>query len=210
VTAPFVSPRSPRELLRRWLLACRVFAVLLFFFCPQWAAFRLWARVPELAGMIEVRRGVSVLAQAAAGAAITDPLHAAIQWRLLFPVIGYLFGRSPFFPFGLAHVGAVFVLVWPVTLARRAGLAWFRTAAAVIGLGAALWCFTSTGWLGYCDSWLAVGLLLAVFAKARGLAWAACLWPRGATSASPLPLHSPSSAGGWNGRRPSLSFVSFL
>ena len=160
--------------------------------------------------MIEVRRGVSVLAQAAAGAAITDPLHAAIQWRLLFPVIGYLFGRSPFFPFGLAHVGAVFVLVWPVTLARRAGLAWFRTAAAVIGLGAALWCFTSTGWLGYYDSWLAVGLLLAVFAKTRGVVWAACLWPLGATSASPLPLHSPSSAGGWTGRRPSPSFVSYL
>jgi hypothetical protein len=39
--------------------------------------------------MIEVRRGASVLKQVAhPGAAISDPLHAAIPWRLLFPVAG--------------------------------------------------------------------------------------------------------------------------
>ena len=34
-------------------------------FSPSWAAFSLWSRVPEMSGLLEVRRGASVLAQVA-------------------------------------------------------------------------------------------------------------------------------------------------
>lgn len=86
---PPVEANSSREIALRWLLALGAFATLIFFFSPAWSAFHLWSRVPALTGMIEVRRGASVLEQVAhLGAAISDPLHAAIPWRLLFPVAG--------------------------------------------------------------------------------------------------------------------------
>jgi len=42
-------------------------------------------------------------------------------------------------------------------------------------LGSATWLFTSTGWLGYFDSWLALGLLVLAFAGPRWPGWLACL-----------------------------------
>ncbi|MCX6954216.1 MAG: hypothetical protein NTV51_18860 [Verrucomicrobia bacterium] len=171
------APPAPREQLLRWLLALGAIATLVFFFSPSWAAFHLWSRVPELSGMIEVRRGVSVLEQVASpGTAVSDPLHAAIQWRLLFPALGHFLGLPPFAVFALAHVGAGLVLAFLVTLLRRARFTWADTALATVALGAASWFFTSTGWLGYYDSWLALGLLLVAFADARWAVWLACLW----------------------------------
>lgn len=175
-----MSPSAPshsRELLLRWLLALGAFATLIFFFSPSWAAFALWSRVPEMSGMIEVRRGVAVLEQVAhPGAAVSDPLHAAIQWRLLFPVLARVFTLPPALLFGLAHVGCLLVLAFLITLLRRARLNWTETALAVLPLGAASWFFTSTGWLGYFDAWLALALLLVAFAAARWPVWLACLW----------------------------------
>lgn len=172
-----MEPSPSRELALRWLLAIGCFATLLFFFSPSWAAFRLWARIPEMSGMIEVRRGVSVLEQVAhPGAAISDPLHAAIQWRLLFPVVARVLGLPPTFLFALAHLGCLLGLAWLITLFRRAALDWTNTTLSTLILGAGSWFFTSTGWLGYYDSWLALGLLLAAFSRSAWPVWLACLW----------------------------------
>ncbi len=169
------SPFS-HESLRRWLLALGAFATLIFFFSPSWSAFRLWSGVPELTGMIEVRRGASVLEQVAhPGAAISDPLHAAIQWRLLFPVLGRALRLPPAWLFALAHVGALLTLAFLATVLRRAQLGWTSTYLALLCLGSASWFFTSTGWLGYFDSWLALGLLLVAFSTRRWPLWLACL-----------------------------------
>jgi len=167
----------PRELLRRWFLALGAFAALLFFFSPAWHAFGLWPRIPEMSFQIEVRRGAAVLAQVAQpGAALSDPLHAVIQWRLLFPLVGRLLHLPPPLLFALAHLGALLVLAWLVTLQRRASLPWRETALALLPLGAASWFFTSTGWLGYYDSWLALALLLVAFADGRWPGLLACAW----------------------------------
>lgn len=172
-----VAPAAPpREHLLRWLLALGVFALLIIFFSPAWGAFTLWSRVPEMGGMLEVRRGVAVLAQIEnPGAPIADELHRAIQWRLLFPLVGRALHLPPLVFFGLAHLGCVLALAWIITLLRRAGFAWKETALAAIVLGASSWFFTSTGWLGYFDSWLALALLVAAFAERRWLVWLACL-----------------------------------
>ena len=86
---PPVEANSSREISLRSLRVLGAFATLIFFFSPAWSAFHLWYRVPALTEMIEVRRGASVLTQVAhPGAAISDPLHAAIRWRILFPVAG--------------------------------------------------------------------------------------------------------------------------
>lgn len=165
-----------RELLFRWLLAVGCFALLLVCFSPTWSAFSLWSRVPEMGFQIEVRRAVSVLEQVAhPGAAITDPLHRAIQWRLLFPVIGRVLALPSAAIFALAHLGSLLVLAYLITLLRRASFTWADTAFATVTLGAASWFFTATGWLGYFDSWLALALLVVAFAPARWPIWTACL-----------------------------------
>ena len=174
---PPVESNSSREISFRWLLALGAFATLIFFFSPAWSAFHLWSRVPELTGMIEVRRGASVLEQVAhPGAAISDPLHAAIQWRLLFPLAGRALHLPPAVLFALPHVGALLTLAFLATVFRRAQLGWTSTYLALLCLGSASWFFTATGWLGYFDSWLALGLLLLAFSAVRWPLWLACLW----------------------------------
>jgi hypothetical protein len=166
-----------RELLLRWLLALGVGALLLFFFSPAWAAFRLWARVPEMGGLVEVRRGVSVLQQAVhPGAVITDPLHRAIQWRLLFPSIAHVLGLPGTVLFGFAPLGCLVLLGYIITVLRRTGAAWFATAQIAVVVGAASWFFTSTGWLGYYDSWFALALVVLAFGRSPWVVWAACVW----------------------------------
>jgi len=151
--------------------------MLLFFFCPSFGAFILWSRVPELGEMIEVRRGASVLYQVAhPGAAIPDPLHAALQWRLLFPVLAGLLGLPSWALFGLSTAGVWLVLFYVASLLRQGGAGWGMTAGLVLCLGAADWLFVSTGWLGYYDSWLVLGLLAVAFARWRWAAWLACIW----------------------------------
>ncbi|MSU25130.1 MAG: tetratricopeptide repeat protein [Opitutus sp.] len=165
-----------RENLLRWLLAAGIFALLLVCFSPSWGAFRLWSRVPELSGMIETRRAVSVLAQVEhPGAPIADELHRAIQWRLFFPVIGHVLRLPPPLFFGLSYVGGLFLLAFLITLFRRTGYGWLETAFAAIALGSASWFFTSTGWLGYFDSWLALALLVTAFAGTHWPLWLACV-----------------------------------
>ena len=174
---PLAESPPSREIAVRWLLALGAFATLIFFFSPSWAAFHLWSRVPELTGMIEVRRGASVLEQVAhPGAPLSDPLHAAIQWRLLFPLVGRALSLPPALLFALAHLGALLVLAFLVTVLRRAQLGWTSTYLALLGLGSASWFFTATGWLGYFDSWLALGLLVVAFSATRWPLWLACVW----------------------------------
>lgn len=168
---------SGRETLLRWLMALACFGLLIFFFSPSWGAFRLWSRVPEMQGMIEVRRGASVLQQVShPGAEIYDPLHRAIQWRLLLPWIGHLLRLPTAGFFALADLGCLAVLGYVVALLRREKLREWECAWAVLAVGAASWFFTSTGWLGYFDAWLALGLLLLAFAQSRWAVWLACLW----------------------------------
>ncbi len=172
-----ITPTPRNELLRRWLLAASCFAVTLFFFSPAWAAFSYWSKVPELEGMIEVRRGASVLQQTQhLGAPIADQLHGAIQWRLLFPVIGRVLHLPAWMLFGLADVGCLVTLAYIATILRRHGLPLVQVAAATVALAASAWFFTSTGWLGYYDSWVVLGLLVLAFGDSRWTIWAACLW----------------------------------
>lgn len=170
------SKRS-NEVLLRWLLASGCGLVLMFFFSPPWGAFLAWSRVPELGGLIEVRRGASVLFQMAhLGAEIPDKLHGAIQWRLLFPALGHVLGLSPVLFFALSPAGCLLVLAYIVTVLRRHGLGWLETALMAVTLGATSWFFSSMSWLGYFDSWLVLALLFVTFARARWVVWLACSW----------------------------------
>ncbi len=127
--------------------------------------------------MIEVRRGASVLQQVEhPGAPLADRLHGAIQWRLLFPLLGRALHLPAWALFGLADVGCLLALGFIVTVLRRNGLSFVRGALATLMLGATSWFFTSTGWLGYYDSWVVLALLLVAFGESRWTVWTACLW----------------------------------
>lgn len=169
--------RARNELLLRWLLAIGSFAVLIFFFCPPWGAFRAWQRAPEMSSLIEVRRGASVLWQVEhLGAEVPDPLHGAIQWRLLFPVLGRMFNLPAIALFGLAYVGCVAALAYVITVLRRAGWVLWQAGLAAIVVGSASWLFASVCWLGYFDSWVVLALLLVAFARGSWPVWLACIW----------------------------------
>lgn len=163
---------------RLWSGAVAVgcFALLVYFFSPPFAAWRAWARAPEAGFLWEVRRGVSVLEQVKAlGAPLQDPLHSAIQWRLLFPALGRVLSLPAWMLFGLAHLGAALVLWSAVVRARERGAGRLEAAALAVGAGAAAWFFGTTGWLGYYDSWVVLALVAVAFARRREVVWLACL-----------------------------------
>lgn len=127
--------------------------------------------------MVETRRGVCVLLQVEhPGIEIPDKLHDAIQWRLLFPIIGHVLNLPPIAVFGLAYVGCVATLGFIITVLRRRGAGFIESGLAALVLGAGSWYFTSVCWLGYFDSWLVLALLLVAFAETRWPVWLACVW----------------------------------
>jgi hypothetical protein len=171
-----------RTLTRRERLGIAAFAsalglVLLCFHSPAWVAFRAWSRVPEVFWLVvPVRRGLQVMKQVAEPfAEITDPLHKIVQWRLLMPLIGHTLHLSGEAVLALSPLGCVLVLAVFVTFGRRRGFAWGECAAFALIGGASAWFFTSTGWLGYYDAWVVLGLLAVAWAGPRWVVWVACV-----------------------------------
>lgn len=161
----------------RGLLALGCAGLLLFFFSPVWGAFRTWQRAPEMSWQVEVRRAASVLSQAdQPGAPIADPVHGAIQWRLLFPGLAHLLGLPRSALLALPGLGCVLVLWFVASLLLRRGVGGRESAMALIVLGASSWFFASTGWLGYFDAWVVLGLLITGFSRARWPMLLACVW----------------------------------
>jgi hypothetical protein len=175
-----VEPRtlSRGERLRVVGLASAVSLGLLLFFSPAWVAFRAWSRVSEVFWLVvPVRRGLQVMKQVAEPfAEITDPLHAIVRWRLLMPLAGYVLHLSPWVVLALAPLGCVLVLATLIGFARQRELSWSECTAFAIVAGASAWFFTSTGWLGYYDSWVVLGLLAVAWARCRWLLWSACFF----------------------------------
>jgi len=106
---------------------------------------------------------------------LDDPMHDSIRWRLLFPVVGHLLRLPPALVLAFAPAGCVLLLALLVAGARARGVPWNECALLAIVVGGESWFFTSTGWLGYFDSWLVLGLLAIAFARSRAIVWVACL-----------------------------------
>ena len=174
-------PRSFRRVLsecsKSIALALAVSVLLLVFFSPSWVAFRAWERVPgAFWQVIPVRRGSWVVEQVADPfVEISDELHYILRWRLLMPMVGHHLGLAPTLVLALAHVGCVLVLAFVVGLGRKRGYSWRECALLAVVSGAGAWFFTSTGWLGYYDSWIMLGSLSVAWVRSRWLLWLACL-----------------------------------
>lgn len=161
-----------------YLAVCSIaaFVTLAYFFCPSFVYWRAM-EVPFAWHRPEINRGIETLRL------LADPFHAelsesngVIRWRLLFPLLGHSLGLPEGLYLALPHLGCVLALalIGAIVL-RRTGDRLFAFLAMLL-LGAASWCFVSIGWLGYFDSWYAIGLLAAAFLPSRAALVAACIF----------------------------------
>jgi TPR repeat protein len=170
------------------------FALLAVRFAPNWLAFRdgvaeAWPRPGPVEEQLAVERavlashslrGFFVLRQVRDfGAEIDDLNHRIIRWRLLPPAVGRMLRLPDWMTLGLAHVGCLVLILALTRFAVRRGpegpgRAREAFAFAVVA-GATGPFFTSMGWLGYYDSWLALGLLTVAWSGRRRWVWLACV-----------------------------------
>jgi hypothetical protein len=146
--------------------------VVAFLFCPRFGS---WKGVVLTHGpiAIEYGRAVAALHQIEKPwAPIVFELHKVIAWRLLLPVIWHYLNL----PFGLylamPHLGCLLTLWLTACLVQKRCNNWKYTWMTVALLATLPWFFVSTGWLGYFDSWLALGTLVASCVPSR---WALAL-----------------------------------
>ena len=163
-------------------------------FAPDWLAYRAgtaraWdeARTPPERAAVERAvlgehglRGYFVLRQTEdLLAPIDDPNHRIVRWRLLFPLVGRGLHLPGWVTLGLAHAGclalcgALALAGWRRLPAARRGPG--EVACLVVVAGATAPVFTSLGWLGYYDAWVAVGLLVVAHAERRWPVLLACV-----------------------------------
>ena len=108
-------------------------------------------------------------------APITAPMHKVLAWRLLLPLVWHYLHLPPQLLLAVPHLGCL-VTLWLVAWLTQRRMANWPLAILVTLLFAALpWFFVSTGWLGYFDSWLVLGLLAAAFLPSRMALALACL-----------------------------------
>jgi hypothetical protein len=172
-------PVRSRAILRRFAAvsfdATLIVFLLWFFFSPPWHLFAAGARISGLAEIVELRRGAAVALQLAHPfALIADPVHRSIQWRLLFPVIGYALHLPTTIVLAMPFLGAWLAIAAILFYARREGVSRPRAVAAAIVLSCAGWFFASTGWLGYFDSWIVLALLVVSYTRGKLLVWCTC------------------------------------
>lgn len=125
-------------------------------------------------------RGFYVVQQARnLRAEIDAPMHKIVRWRLLVPAMSHVLHLPPWATLGSAHAGACVYVLILATIGCLASLgprrALFDGFAVAVIAGAAAPFFTSMGWLGYYDSWLAVALLTAALAPRRWMVIVACV-----------------------------------
>lgn len=162
----------PRALLDASLLV----AVLLLIFSPPWHAFIAHSRFPEMPVVAEVRRGEVLMDMVRDPfAPVTDPLHRILETRLLVPVVAHVLHLPALAVFAGPYVLAVVAAAQMLVVARRRGLDRITSLGIVVLLTTCGWFISSTGWLGYYDSALVIGLLAVAHSRPRWALWLACL-----------------------------------
>ncbi len=170
------------------------FLLLAVRFSPNWIAFYDGLREvrrndPDAAHQAAIEgailsghsnRGLYVIRQSRdLSTEIGDPNHKIVRWRLLVPFLGHFLRLPGWLTLGLAHLGCVALIMTFVAIGSTRSVAAGRTAreGLYLGLvaGASAPFFTSMGWLGYYDSWLALGLVGVAFGRSRWLVGIACV-----------------------------------
>jgi hypothetical protein len=167
---------------RRWVrcLQCLGIAlsaafVVAFFFCP---AFPRWKGVVLVHGPLATDYGRAVAAYHQIEnpwEPVAIPLHKVIAWRLLFPVLWHYLKLPYLFYLVMPHLGCLIVLSLTASVSEKRLSNWLYTWMAVALVAALPWFFVSTGWLGYFDSWLVLGMFIVSFLPPSWTLISACL-----------------------------------
>jgi hypothetical protein len=165
-----------REFAKATGLGLAVSLLIVVFFSPSLVSFAAWRAMPrQFADLVPVRRGVAVVQQVEAPfTEIRDPLHKIVRWRLLFPLVGHVLHLPPALVLVLSPAGCILVLSLLIDSAHGRGIPWLECALLGVVVGATSWFFVATGWLGYFDSWLVLGLFAVSFGP-RWTVLSACL-----------------------------------
>ena len=123
--------------------------------------------------MCDYGRGKATLAQVEdPWAPIHAPTHRVLAWRFLLPMAWHCLHLTPHLLLAVPHLGCLLDL-WLVAWLTHVRLGnWWQTALATQLFALLPWFFVSVGWLGYFDSLLVSGLLVAAFVRCAGP------WPR--------------------------------
>jgi hypothetical protein len=148
-------------------------------FAPRLVVWRAWALRPEIFDQSETGRAQVALWQVDhLGKAIEHRDHKVQRWRLLFPTVAAVVRLPAPVHLALYPAGAILAVAYLAEVLRRAGLPSWQIFAALAAVTANCWFFTATGWLAYCDGWVALGLLIVTFsARWQAVLAAALLLP---------------------------------
>jgi hypothetical protein len=136
-------------------------------FAPWLVAIRAGFRWPDLFFNVEAGRGLVVLWQTEHLGEPVPGLNAVMRWRLLFPAAAAVLRLPAFVHLAAYPLGAVLAAAFCSHVIARHDA---RPAARMLGtlaFTANHWFFTSIGWLGYADGWVALGLLVIAFSAQR-------------------------------------------
>jgi TPR repeat protein len=184
-----------RSLSRIWGFGLLAFLLLTVRFAPNWLEFYRGFQTATaeartsldrtlvrtfFENTLSTARGVQVVKQVADPTAPVDDLnHKIVRWRLLFPALGHFFGLPAWLVLGFAHIGCLVLVVGLFALGARESPDTPRVPVDALSLaivaGASAPFFTSMGWLGYYDAWLAMALLVVAFTRTRWLITVTCV-----------------------------------
>jgi hypothetical protein len=143
-------------------------AASLFFFSP-----RLWLMRSYVAGSFQWTRARTFLLQCAHP--FRTDVEAAMQWRLLPPVVCRLLRLPGDTALLVPWLGVIAVTVYAAVILRRQrpGLSFVAGGTLLFAASSAV--LVPTGWLGMNDGWAWIGLLAVSFGRSRLAVPAACM-----------------------------------
>lgn len=150
------------------LIAAACLALSVTFFAP-----RLWLMRYYMPGTFQWDRGHTFLLQCAEP--LRRDIEAAMQWRLLPPLVAHALHLPGSTPFALPWLGIVAATAYVAVLCRRRLDDWRFIAGGTLLFATTSAVLAPVGWLGLNDAWVWFGLLAAAFGRARWALPAACL-----------------------------------
>jgi len=132
--------------------------IIVFFHSPHW-----WLFTEVRPGSLEWTRAISYLQQCAAP--FSDTVEPAMRWRFFPQLFIWFLGGNSLLALLFPWLGAWCFLSYINFLAKSHGHDPRTAMAMTLALGATAPVLTSTGWLGFNDAWVALGLSYLAFGQ---------------------------------------------
>ena len=162
------------SLLRALAEAFGVCLVVALFFSPHFVAWRAWGIRPDLFDQCETgRAGVALWQVDHLGEPVEHKYQFIQRWRFLFPAVARAFRLPAVLHLAVYPIGAFLAVAYLSWILQAFVVGWWRLAA-LTAITANAWFFTATGWLGYSDGWVALGLLAVAFSSSAAATAVAC------------------------------------